>query len=263
MRKTFLLSLTGWMLVASVWAQDRDDVREWRSRGKTLEAMILGVEGNNVILQPYSPVKVPLGSLSEADQAFAKAWKERHQKEQELLAKARLAEIYSAEGIKPLQGNLTKLDLTDRVAKMEKYEIEKPENLRVIGYYFSNASAPNDRYLPQVNETYGRLRKRTDVFEIIYVSMDDSDKALEASVKGNGVAFPVFDFVLGRRTPFFGTIFKRVVPQLVIVDTSGKVLADSFSDQNSPPNFVETLKVLEREVRAARREVEGEADSAE
>lgn len=258
-----LLSIVTASLPGSLWAQDPGDVREWRSRGKSVEAMILGVEGNQVILQPYSPVKVPLESLSESDQAFAKAWQERHQKDQELLAQARLAEIYSAEAIKPLQGNLTKLDRSERVAELEKYEIEKPENLRVIGYYFSNAGAPNDRYLPEVNKTYTRLRKRTNVFEIIYVSVDDSEKALEASIKGNGVEFPVFDFVLGRRIPFFGTIYKGMIPQLVIVDKDGKVLADSLVAKDSPPNFAEALKVLEKQVRIARREVEGEVDDLE
>jgi nucleoredoxin len=96
---------------------------------------------------------------------------------------------------------------------------------RKIGLYFSAAWCPPCRaFTPVLAENYGKMRAAGHPFELVFVSRDENDEAMqgyiaEYNMPGLHVAF---DAAQREELPkFFGI---RGIPTLLILDEKGKTL---------------------------------------
>ena len=239
-------------LTSPCLAQVSPEVREFRSKaGSRLKAMIVGVDDvGRVLLQRYAPTAVPLESLSEEDRAYVRAWQERQEKEQAWIREGRLNEQYQDPGLAILKDTLRTLEDD----KWKPYAPENVDNLQLIAYYFTQEH-PDDRFINLLSDAYVKLRRRTDVIEVVYVTLGNSEKAVRDYVKSKEFRFPVLDPAATGllRTDVVGTLFKGSYPQLVVVDRKATVKADSSRGQDDPSQLTETLEQMKKLARAAAR----------
>ncbi|MFT5407096.1 MAG: hypothetical protein ACI9DF_005968 [Verrucomicrobiales bacterium] len=234
-------------------AQEAPEVREFKSKsGSKLKAMIIGMDDTGkALLQPYKPNAVPMNSLSKEDQVYIKEWKERQAKEKEWVRQGWLNEQYQDPGITILKDSMRTLEKD----KWKPYEPQNIENLKIIAYYFTK-EAREDKFISQVSETYKKLRKRTDVMEVVYVTLGASDKAVRDYVRSKELEFPVLDpSMMGLlRRDVVQSLFKGTYPQLVVIDRKANLLADSAPKKDERSKSTETLETFEKLVRAAMRD---------
>lgn len=235
-------------------AQENPKVREFRSKsGAKLKAMIVGFdESGKVLLQRYAPNAVPLSSLNEEDQAFIKQWKERESLAAEWVREGELATYYQDPGVSLLNGTLRTLK---EDGTWEPYQPKNPKNLQLVAYYFSKEH-PDDKFIEELSDSYEKMRKRSDVVEVVYITLGTSDKAVKDYAKEKEFAFPVLDPAsIGKvNSSVVGGLFKGAYPQMVVLDRKAAVKVDSFRGKDETPQLIDTLEQLEKMVRRASRE---------
>lgn len=248
----FLFPLIAVALATPSPAEEEPEVREFRSKsGSRLKAIIVGVDpSGKVLLQRYAPTAVPLNSLSEEDQAFVEAWKERQAKEQKWIQNGELDEHYADPGISLLKGTLRTLEN----GNWKPYEPENVENLQLVAYYFSKEH-PDDGFIHDLSRSYEKMRRRTDAVEVVYITLGTSDQAVRDYVKEKKLAFPVLDPAsIGLiNNSVVASLYKGAYPQMVVLDRSAAVKADSFRGNGETPKLGDTLDQLEDLVREAGR----------
>lgn len=234
-------------------AQSPPEVREFKSQsGSRLKAMILGIDDSGrVLLQPYSAKAVPLTSLSAEDQAFVEAWKQRKADEAQWIDEGERASYYRDPGVSLLNGTLRTLD----GSAWKPYEPADPSNLRYVAYYFSREH-PDDEFLDAVSEAYEKLRKKSELFEVVYITLGTSDQDVKDYAKSKEFAFPVFDpSSIGLiNKSVVGGLFRGRYPQMVVVDRNAAVQVDSFRGKDETPQLLDTLEQFEEMVTKATRE---------
>lgn len=242
-------------------AQAPPEVREFRSQsGSRLKAMIIGMDpSGKALLQPYTAKAVPLNSLSEEDQAYINAWKERKAKEQSWIEEGEMASFYADPGVSLLRGNLRKL----QDGNWQPYETANPVGLHYVAYYFSKEHL-DDQFILEMSETYEKLRKRSDLFEIVYITLGTSDQAVKDYVKEKEFAFPVLDpsSIGVVNESVVGGLFKGSYPQMVVIDRKAAVQVDSFRGKDETPQLMDTLEQLEKLVIKATRDQKRQTNSA-
>lgn len=228
------------------------EVREFRAKsGSRLKAMIVGMDpSGKVLLQRYAPNAVPLNSLSEEDQAYIKEWQERHEKEKAWIREGARSETYKDLGLSILKDTLRTLDGD----KWKVYEPKNPNNIQMVAYYF-NKEHPEDGFVDDLSKSYEKMRERSDVVEVVYITLGTSDQAVRDYVKAKEFVFPVLNPAsIGLvNNSIVANLFKGQYPQLVVVDRKGKTLIDSFRGKNEEPQLLDTLEQLEKMVRKAAR----------
>lgn len=195
--------------------------RTWtNTEGKKIEADLLSIEGD-----PGSEIaklrmaggrifEVPLATLSDADQEFAKA----------TLAETKEEPAEPSAFKKALHGKLVKWE--DR--KFGKYEMaQEPQ---YFAFYFSAHWCPPCRtFTPKLVKFYNR---NEDVagkkFEIIFVSSDRSEEQMEDYFKEEKMPWPAIEYSDARRVREVSQYAGSGIPCLVLVDREGKVISDSY-----------------------------------
>ena len=228
--------------------------RDFRSKsGKKLTASIAGFDADGkVLLQPSEPRAVPLTSLHADDQAYIKEWQELKEKEAEFIREGWLNYHYTDPAIKILKGNMRLLGKDDQ---WEPYSPTDITQVKYIGYYFSN-EFPEDSFIKQVSDSYRRLKKRSPHIEVVYISYGETNKALKEYIKDKKLEMPILDLTARSqlRSDMVGSLFKRVVPQFVVVDRQGQVKADSHKGKDERADLKGTLDTLEKLAKEAVRE---------
>ncbi len=226
------------------------DVREFRSKsGSRLKAMIVGMDpSGKVLLQPYAPKAIPLASLSEEDQEYVRAWQKKHALTQEWVRQGERAEQYKDPGITLLKDTLRTLE----GETWKPYEPRNVKNLQYVAYYFTKEH-PDDEFIHDLSDSYEKMRNRSEVVEVVYITLGTSDQAVKNYVKEKEFAFPVLESAsIGLvNSSIVGQLFKGAYPQLVVVDRKGNVQANSFRGKNETPQLIDTLEQLEKMVRRA------------
>ncbi len=249
----FLLALS--IALPGSFAQDETppEVQEWRSKkGSKLKAMILDVdEGGTITFQTYKPTKVPLKALREEDQAAVRAWQKRQAQEKEWIRQGYLTEVYKDPAMSILKESLRKVEK----GKLVPYEPKNAENLQVIAFYF-NKEFPDDQFINVLSDAYRKLHRRTDTFEVVYVTLGNSEKDVISYIEQKKVEFPVLDPVVANaiRRHTVGQRFKGTYPQLVVVNRMADLLADSNKDNENKSQFQDALEGMEDAVKKAMRE---------
>jgi nucleoredoxin len=113
---------------------------------------------------------------------------------------------------------------------LARFDDEALEKKKLIALYFSAHWCPPCRkFTPQLVEYYNRVAPQHPEFEIIFVSLDRSQFAMETYMREANMPWPAIDFA---KVPGKDAIRKYAgegIPCLVLVDQSGKVISDSFA----------------------------------
>ncbi len=125
-----------------------------------------------------------------------------------------------------LQGNLVRFDH----GSLAPLPDEAVAGKKLIALYFSAHWCPPCRkFTPELVEFYNRVAPQHPEFEIIFVSYDRSAAAMQTYMSETSMPWPALAF---DKIPYQDAIRKYAgsgIPCLVLVDTAGKVLSDSFA----------------------------------
>jgi nucleoredoxin len=127
-------------------------------------------------------------------------------------------------------GNLVSFEDTDLSQK------------KIFGLYFSaHWCAPCRKFTPQLLDYYNQVAREHPEFEIIFISNDKSADAMATYMRESNMPWPAVEYDKLANLPSLQKYAGKGIPDLVIVDASGKILADSFV----AGKYVGPAKVLE------------------
>lgn len=110
------------------------------------------------------------------------------------------------------------------------YYDEELSRKKIYGLYFSAHWCPPCRkFTPTLITFYNQIQREHPEFEIIFVSADKTPEAMQFYMQSTGMPWPAIDYA---KRPDLSALTKYAgegIPDLVIVDSSGKVLLDSYA----------------------------------
>jgi len=114
-------------------------------------------------------------------------------------------------------GNLVSVDESDLAQK------------KIYGLYFSaHWCGPCRKFTPKLVEYYNKIAGEHPEFEIIFVSSDRSSEDMAAYMREAGMPWTAIEFTKLANVPSLKKYAGDGIPDLVIVDATGKVLGDSY-----------------------------------
>ena len=117
-----------------------------------------------------------------------------------------------------------------RNGTINRFEDEPLEKKKLIALYFSaHWCAPCRKFTPQLVDYYNRVAPQHPEFEIILVSQDRSAFGFETYLKDTQMPWPAIDFEKVGSKSAIAKYAGSGIPDLVLIDASGKVLSDSYS----------------------------------
>jgi nucleoredoxin len=123
------------------------------------------------------------------------------------------------------KGNLVRLQNGNLVSCYDEELAPK----QIYGLYFSAHWCPPCRkFTPQLVAYYNQIAHDHPEFEIIFVSADKSAEDMATYMRESGMPWPAIEYGKLANVPTLQKYVGRGIPDLVVVDASGKVLADSF-----------------------------------
>ncbi len=123
------------------------------------------------------------------------------------------------------KGNLVRLQNGNLVSCYDEELAPK----QIYGLYFSAHWCPPCRkFTPQLVAYYNQIAHDHPEFEIIFVSADKSAEDMATYMRESSMPWPAIEYGKLANVPALQKYAGRGIPDLVIVDASGKVLADSF-----------------------------------
>ena len=123
------------------------------------------------------------------------------------------------------KGNLVRLQNGNLVSCYDEELAPK----QIYGLYFSaHWCGPCRKFTPQLVAYYNQITHDHPEFEIIFVSADKSAEGMATYMRESGMPWPAIEYGKVANVPALQRYAGRGIPDLVIVDASGKVLADSF-----------------------------------
>jgi len=123
------------------------------------------------------------------------------------------------------KGNLVRLQNGNLVSCYD----EELASKQIYGLYFSaHWCGPCRKFTPQLVAYYNQIARDHPEFEIIFVSADKSADGMAAYMRESGMPWPAIEYNKLANVPTLQKYAGKGIPDLVIVDASGKVLADSY-----------------------------------
>ena len=143
-----------------------------------------------------------------------------------LKQRARMVAHGSADAIAgAAKGNLVRLQNGNLVSCYD----EELASKQMYGLYFSaHWCGPCRKFTPQLVAYYNQIARDHPEFEIIFVSADKSADDMATYMRESGMPWSAIEYGKLANVPALQKYAGRGIPDLVIVDASGKVLADSF-----------------------------------
>lgn len=142
-----------------------------------------------------------------------------------------------------LKGNLIHAQ-NGALAPLDDAELSRK---KLYGLYFSaHWCAPCRKFTPQLVTWYNNIARAHPEFEIVFISADKSADAMTGYMREAAMPWPAVDYA---RLPNVAALTKYAgngIPDLVIIDNTGKVLADSFVNGNyvGPAQVLNKLDAL-------------------
>ena len=143
-----------------------------------------------------------------------------------LKQRARVVKQGSADAIAGVaKGNLVRLQNGNLVSCYD----EELASKQIYGLYFSaHWCGPCRKFTPQLVAYYNQIARDHPEFEIIFVSADKSAEGMATYMRESGMPWPAIEYNKLANVPALQKYAGKGIPDLVIVDASGKVLADSY-----------------------------------
>ncbi|MCB1077429.1 MAG: redoxin domain-containing protein [Verrucomicrobiae bacterium] len=216
--------------------------RTWtNAQGKSIEAELVSLKGESgsetAVLKTANgqTFDVPLASLSAEDQAYAK--------EQAAATPAKAEESAGEPSVfkKLLDGKLVAVD----GKRVDKYEMaSEPE---YYAFYFSASwCGPCKEFTPSLVSFYNENPGAKKAFEVILVSRDSSEEAMEDYMKEDKMPWPGIKFRNIERMDEVNRYAGNGIPCLVLVDRQGNVVSDSYvnGDYRGPTAVMREMEAL-------------------
>ena len=143
-----------------------------------------------------------------------------------LKQRARVVPQGSADAIAgAAKGNLVRLQNGNLVSCYDEELAPK----QIYGLYFSaHWCGPCRKFTPQLVAYYNQIARDHPEFEIIFVSADKSAEGMATYMREGRMPWPAIEYNKLANVPTLQKYAGSGIPDLVIVDASGKVLADSY-----------------------------------
>lgn len=247
--KTSLLTITlGLLFIPLLTAQAS---RQWaNSEGLTMEASFIGTLERNgdtfVIFSKDDGIRYqfPMSSLSEADQDYIRSGQASRDANSSAVSAANSNPSTPTARDKTdfeqkISRNLVQLSGSSRVSRV------RPDDFGPHDYYaiyFSAAWCPPCRtFTPKLVDFYNQQKAlHGDKFEIIFVSRDRDDKAMQKYIADYKMAWPAVDHSRVGSARELQALSGRGIPCLVLVDKNGNVLSHSYEGET----YVGPTKVM-------------------
>ena len=184
---------------------------------------------------PVPPEQAAAAKEQLAAEAKRRANQAKESRKFDTLYQSQLAQQRASARLPASTGNfiqpLVKGDLISwHNGGLVRFDDEVLEKKKLIALYFSAHWCPPCRkFTPQLVEYYNRVVPQHPEFEIIFVSFDRSQFAMDTYMREANMPWPAIDFA---KVPGKEAIRKYAgeeIPCLVLVDASGKVISDSFA----------------------------------
>lgn len=223
--KTLLVLLSFLFLAGILHAE----FRTWtRNDGKSADLELLkttGEDGSKVgtfKMKNGRTVDLPSSILSDEDAKLLEGWKS-----EERLAEERRAATESVfDDI--LEGNLEKFD----GRSLKRYELEEKPTKYYLFYYTASWCPPCQKFTPDLVKFYNSEKPKHDEFEIILVTSDNDDDAMEDYAKEKKMEWPHLKL---SKVDKFKEAFKHPgtgIPNLVLTDRNGELIKTSYVGKN-------------------------------
>jgi nucleoredoxin len=136
-----------------------------------------------------------------------------------------------------LRGNLVRC----QNGLLTSYYDEELNRKKIYGLYFSAHWCPPCRkFTPQLVEYYNRIARDHPEFEVIFISADKTADAMAGYMRDTGMPWPAVDYAKVSNMTALNKYAGSGIPDLVVIDGAGKVVADSYVNGN----YVGPAKVL-------------------
>lgn len=199
--------------------------RTWtRSDGKTADLELIKVSGEKGAkigtfkMRNGQTVDLAASSLSESDAKFLEEWKS----DAALAAEVEKATASVFDEI--LEGNLEKLS----GRSLKRYKPETKPNKYYLFYYTASWCPPCQKFTPDLVKFYKKHQSQLDAFEIVLISSDRDEKAMEGYAKDKKMVWPHLKL---SKVDRFKRTFKhpgRGIPNLVLTDLEGNLIKTSY-----------------------------------
>jgi len=126
---------------------------------------------------------------------------------------------------------LVKGDLVSlRNGALGHFDDEELEKKKLIALYFSaHWCAPCRKFTPELVDYYNRVATQHPEFEIVFVSFDKSQFAMETYMREANMPWPAIDFQKLKGKDAIRKYAGHGIPCLVLVDATGKVISSTYA----------------------------------
>ena len=182
-----------------------------------------------------SPEQMTIAQRQIADQTKRRAAEAERSRQfdslyQSQIARERATAGPSAPGANAIR-EVVKGDLISlRNGALGHFDDEALEKKKLIALYFSaHWCAPCRKFTPELVDYYNRVATQHPEFEIVFVSFDKSQFAMETYMREANMPWPAIDFPKLGGKEAIRKYAGKGIPCLVLVDATGKVVSSTFA----------------------------------
>ena len=125
---------------------------------------------------------------------------------------------------------------------VKKYDDAALPNAKYFAIYFSASWCPPCRgFTPDLVKWYQETKPKNPQFELVFVSRDRSEDAMEAYIKTDSMPWPSLAYRKIENTAEITKLAGRGIPCLVLIDQNGQVLSHSYEGET----YIGPSKVLQ------------------
>ena len=182
-----------------------------------------------------SPEQMTLAQRQIADQTKRRAAEAARSRQFDSLYQSQIARERAAAQLQAPNANaireLVKGDLVSlRNGALGHFDDEELEKKKLIALYFSaHWCAPCRKFTPELVDYYNRVATQHPEFEIVFVSFDKSQFAMETYMREANMPWPAIDFPKLGGKEAIRKYAGAGIPCLVLVDATGKVVSSTYA----------------------------------
>jgi nucleoredoxin len=182
-----------------------------------------------------SPEQMTLAQRQIADQTKRRAAEAERSRQFDSLYQSQIARERAAARPQAPNANaireLVKGDLVSlRNGALGHFDDEVLEKKKLIALYFSaHWCAPCRKFTPELVDYYNRVATQHPEFEIVFVSFDKSQFAMETYMREANMPWPAIDFPKLGGKEAIRKYAGKGIPCLVLVDATGKVISSTYA----------------------------------
>ncbi len=182
-----------------------------------------------------SPEQMTIAQRQIADQAKRRAAEAERSQQFDRLYQSQMARERAAARPQAPNANaireLVKGDLVSlHNGALGHFDDEALGKKKLIALYFSaHWCAPCRKFTPELVEYYNRVATQHPEFEIVFVSFDKSQFAMETYMREANMPWPAIDFPKLQGKDAIRKYAGDGIPCLVLVDATGKVISSTYA----------------------------------